>query len=207
MRSKQQSAGVSVLASALASDGKWPPAMRARVTGTEGRERSGTSRTSPAAAHRTARTASGEAIDGMRSFGTRTALAQGGAAKRFPIMVAVLSASVLGFELFRPVYTENPGVRAGLETAITLSALLSAYLLLVVFDHRRRLGDLLLLVALVALSLVDFAFVALPALAGSTLSHGVPALAWAVGSWSRSRSRRRPSRPARRSSATAVAQS
>lgn len=79
-------------------------------------------------------------------------------------------------EFLSPMYAKNPGVRAGLEAAITLSALLSAYLLLVVFEYRRRLCDLLLLLAMVTLSLVDFVFVALPALSGvDTVAPGVGA--------------------------------
>ena len=114
-------------------------------------------------------------MDGIGASRTRTAIPTG-AAKRFPLAVAVLSASVVGLELLRPVHAVDPGVRAGLETAITLSALLSAYLLVVVFASRRRLCDLLLLVALVTLSLVDFTFVILPALGGvRTVAHGVGA--------------------------------
>ena len=114
-------------------------------------------------------------MDVIRPFGTRVALPTG-AAKRFPIAVAVLSALVIGFELLKPVYVKDPGVRAGLETVITLCAVLSAYLLLIVFHHRRRLCDLLLLLALVLTSLVDFAFVALPALSGvDTVARGAGA--------------------------------
>ncbi len=104
-------------------------------------------------------------MDGLRPIATRVAL-RGGAAKRLPIALALLSALLLGLELIRPVHVDNPGARAALETVITLCALLSAYLLLVVFRHRRRVSDLLLLVALVILSLVDFVFAALPALSG-----------------------------------------
>lgn len=123
---------------------------------------------------RTAGARSDEVVHGVRSFGMRNALAT--TAKRFPIAVALFSALVVGLELLRPVSAVDPGVRAGLETAITLSGLLSAYLLLVVFEHRRRLCDLLLLVALVTLSIVDFAFVALPALTGvDTVTRGAGA--------------------------------
>lgn len=104
-------------------------------------------------------------MGGIGAFRTQAALATR-AANRFPIAVAVLSASVVGLELLRPVYAENPSALAGIETAITLSALLSAYLLLAAFQQRRRLRDLLLLSALAALSLMDFAFDALPALTG-----------------------------------------
>jgi signal transduction histidine kinase len=114
-------------------------------------------------------------MNGVRSVWARSSHPTG-TGKRFPISVAVLAASLLGLQLLRPVYAEDPGVRAGLEAATTLSALLSAYLLLVVFDYGRRLCDLLLLVALLTLSLVDFAFVALPALTGAeTVSSGAGA--------------------------------
>lgn len=168
MRSNKHSAGVSAFAFGSCLRRRWP--VKADT-----RRRAGAPLPAQAVPHRTIRTASARVADGLAPFGTRVAL-RGGAARSFPISLALVSALLAGLELIRPVSVQDPGARAALETVITLCALLSAYLLLIVFRHRRRLSDLLLLVALVILSLVDFAFAALPALSGvSTAPRGTSA--------------------------------
>jgi signal transduction histidine kinase len=82
------------------------------------------------------------------------------------IAVGVASAAVAAFNFVEPVHSINPGERGAIETAITLSAILTAGLLVANFRHDRRLSQLLLLCALAAASLVDFVYFAVPALAG-----------------------------------------
>jgi signal transduction histidine kinase len=91
--------------------------------------------------------------------------------------VIVLVAAAVGVvQVLSPVHLNAPGARASIETAITLSALLSAALLLGHFDHSRRLRDLVLLGALVTVSITDFAFSAVPALTGvETVAFGTGA--------------------------------
>jgi len=163
MQSNKHSAGGGVIAFASCLRRRWPRAARTELVGPATRRRAGASTTGPA--QETITTTSSGAIDVVAPFATRVAL-RGGAAKGFPIALALLSTLLVGLELFRPVYVTDPSARAALETVITLCALLSGYLLLTVFRHRRRLSDLLLLVALVILALVDFVFAAVPALSG-----------------------------------------
>lgn len=96
--------------------------------------------------------------------------------------VAALSAIVVVVELLWPRHLVDLRVRSEIETAITLSALIAAGLLAATFHRHRRLRDLLLLGALVAVSLGDFLFSALPTLAGVhtfQLGQGTSAqLAW-----------------------------
>jgi signal transduction histidine kinase len=82
------------------------------------------------------------------------------------IVVAIVSVSVVAVQLLGPVELANAGARAAIETAITLSALLSFALLLAYFNQARRLRELLLLLALGTLAITDFAFSALPTLTG-----------------------------------------
>lgn len=81
-------------------------------------------------------------------------------------VVAAVSISVVALQLLGPFDAHSAGARAAIETAITLSALLSFGLLLACFNQTRRLRELLLLVAIGTLAVSDFAFSALPALAG-----------------------------------------
>jgi len=95
------------------------------------------------------------------------------------VVVGVISAAVAAFNFVEPVHSINPGERGAIEMAITLSAILTAGLLVANFRHDRRLSQLLLLGALAAVSLVDFVYFAVPALAGGggPEFNGVAALA------------------------------
>jgi signal transduction histidine kinase len=61
------------------------------------------------------------------------------------------------------VHATDAALRSAIETGVTLSALVSALLLLTRFRQTRVLRDLLLLAALATLALTDFVFNALPA--------------------------------------------
>jgi signal transduction histidine kinase len=99
-----------------------------------------------------------------------------GRARATATIVALAAAAVGVWQLVSPVHLNNPGARAGIETAITLSALLSAVLMLGHFRRSRRRRDLLLLGALIMVSLTDFAFSALPAVTGAkTIAFGIGA--------------------------------
>ncbi len=78
---------------------------------------------------------------------------------------AGLSAIVIALELVQPIHVTSPSGRAALETVITLSAIFTARLLVANFQDSGRLPDLMLLCALAAVSLTDFAYCAVPALA------------------------------------------
>jgi signal transduction histidine kinase len=80
--------------------------------------------------------------------------------------LAVAGSAIL-FGIPRPIHLNAAGGRAAVETLIATSALVSAGLLLVSFRQSRRRSDLLLLTALAAVGLTDFAFSALPALIDS----------------------------------------
>jgi signal transduction histidine kinase len=119
------------------------------------------------------------------------------ATRRFPIAAAILSASVIGLTFSEPVHAFSPQLRAGIETAITLAALRGAYLMLIAFSRRRRLRDMLLLGAFVALSVMQLAFGALPALTAHTAALGASerlacemlvAIAFAAAAFARDRS-------------------
>lgn len=92
----------------------------------------------------------------------------GEAFRRLAVAVAVVAAMVSGLALVSPVHVVAPGSRAAIETMVVLAATLSAWLFLAEFQRSRRLTDLLLLCALVAVSLADFVYCAVPALAGTT---------------------------------------
>ena len=79
-----------------------------------------------------------------------------------------------------PVHVVNPAARAALESTISLSALLSAGLLVAHYGQTRRLTDLLLLSAVLALLVGDFVFRSAPALTGDVgfELRGAPAFAW-----------------------------
>jgi signal transduction histidine kinase len=89
------------------------------------------------------------------------------AAQACAIALGVVSIWIIGLELLRPLHATDVGARAGIETAITLAALLSLLLLGSLFSHTRRVRDLLLLGAVAAISLTEFVFAALPAMAGA----------------------------------------
>jgi signal transduction histidine kinase len=86
----------------------------------------------------------------------------------FAVAITVACATVIGLEFIGPVHAVNPGERAAIETTITLSALLTAGLLVTNVRHDRRLSELLLLCALAAVAVVDFVYLAIPALAGGS---------------------------------------
>jgi signal transduction histidine kinase len=81
-------------------------------------------------------------------------------------VAAVMCGALVALPFLRPAHSVNPGARAALETTITLSAVLSGGLFLAICLHGRRLHDLLLLCALVAIALTDFIYSAAPALSG-----------------------------------------
>ena len=85
--------------------------------------------------------------------------------QRLAIAAGGLSAVVVGLELIKPMHVTSPGGRAALETLIALSAIFTARLLVANFQDSGRLPDLMLLCALAAVSLTDFAYCAAPALA------------------------------------------
>jgi signal transduction histidine kinase len=80
------------------------------------------------------------------------------------IVFVAAVAGVLG--VLDPSHVANPGARAALETTISLSAILSAGLLVAHYGQTRRLPDLLLLGGVLALLVVDFVCRSAPALTG-----------------------------------------
>ena len=87
------------------------------------------------------------------------------------LALAALAGLVSGFEILRPLGTADAGARAAIETTIALSAIAGAALFLLSFQHDRRLPDLLLLSALVAVAMTDFVYCAVPVLAGGVGSE------------------------------------
>jgi signal transduction histidine kinase len=94
------------------------------------------------------------------------------------IAIAFLAAIAAAAGVFDASHVANPGVRAALETTISLSAFLSAGLLVAHYGQTRRLPDLLLLGALLSLLAVDFVCRSAPALTGDMGAEpwGAPAL-------------------------------
>jgi signal transduction histidine kinase len=91
-------------------------------------------------------------------------------------VAASLAAGVVVAELVWPLDADAAQLRSMIETAITLSALISAVLVGSHLLQGRRLRDLLLMVALTAVSLTDLVFCALPAFKGAqTGAFGVGA--------------------------------
>jgi signal transduction histidine kinase len=82
------------------------------------------------------------------------------------LAIAVVLGLVIALELLRPVHGVAPGARAGLETAIAVSGVLAAQVLVGTFDRSRRLRELLLLFAVLAVSVAEFGSWAVPALTG-----------------------------------------
>ena len=103
---------------------------------------------------------------------------QGGALWATAIAIVCALAAVLG--PLDPVHVVNGGARATLEATLCLSALLSAALLVAHYGQTRRLMDLLLLSAVLAVLAADFVSRSGPALAGdvSLEPFGGAALVW-----------------------------
>ena len=96
--------------------------------------------------------------------------------------IAVVCALAAALGLLDPVHVVNPAARAALEATISLSALLSAGLLVAHYGNTRRLTDLLLLSALLAVLVGDFVYRSAPALTGDVgfELRGAGALAWGL---------------------------
>ena len=80
-----------------------------------------------------------------------------------------------GAEQLWQLHATDAALRSAIETGITLSALVSAVLLLAHFRQTRMLRDLLLLAALATVALTDFIFNALPAYHYQTGIYGAGA--------------------------------
>jgi signal transduction histidine kinase len=119
------------------------------------------------------------AVDSQPSSGLATRQRAHPGARWVPA-IAALSAIAAAAGLVDPVHVVNPGARAALETTITLSAILSVGLLVALYGQTRRVPDLLLLCALLAVLLGDFVYRSAPALAkGAGLeSHRSTLIVW-----------------------------
>jgi signal transduction histidine kinase len=82
------------------------------------------------------------------------------------ILLGGLTAAAVCLGLVWPLHATAAGARAGIETAIPLSALLSALLLSSRFRWTRRIDDLLLAGVVAMAGLAELAFARLPAVAG-----------------------------------------
>jgi signal transduction histidine kinase len=96
------------------------------------------------------------------------------------IIIAAAAVAVVGFAGFGAerlwrLHTTDASLRSAIETGLTLSALVSAVLLLAHFRQTRLLRDLLLLAALSTAALTDFIFNALPAYHYETGIYGAGA--------------------------------
>jgi signal transduction histidine kinase len=80
-----------------------------------------------------------------------------------------------GAEQLWQLHAQDAALRSAIETGITLSALVSAVLLLAHFRQTRLVRDLLLLAALATVALTDFIFNALPAYHYQTGIYGAGA--------------------------------
>jgi signal transduction histidine kinase len=96
------------------------------------------------------------------------------------LAVAVLAGALIALELIRPAHSVSEALRAAVETAVLAAAVLIARLLREVIESSRQLRDLLVLLAVLALSIADFASWAGPVLAGArtTAFGGAPRLAF-----------------------------
>jgi signal transduction histidine kinase len=92
-------------------------------------------------------------------------------------MCAVAAVGFVGYgaEQLWQLHATDAALRSAIETGITLSALVSAVLLLAHFRQTRLLRDLLLLAALATVALTDFVFNALPAYHYQTGIYGAGA--------------------------------
>jgi len=168
MKPNIRAAEAAGVASALASDGPGQ-FITTPIALLEARAEPAASTTSPRTTSSMASAVQGTARSTRRlranAHRLRAAISER-APLRLPVAVAALAAILMGLEPSRPLDLRNPDVGAAVQTALTLCGLLSAYLLLIVFANRRRVSDLLLLLAVMTLSLVEFAFSAVPALSG-----------------------------------------
>jgi signal transduction histidine kinase len=82
------------------------------------------------------------------------------------LAIAVVTGILIALELLRPVHGIDAGARAALETAIAVAAVITARLLIDIFDRSRQLRELLLILGVLALSLADFSYWAGPVVAG-----------------------------------------
>jgi signal transduction histidine kinase len=98
----------------------------------------------------------------------------------FWIIAAACAVGVVGFagfgvERIWSLHAQDAPLRSAIETGITLSALVSAVLLMAHYRQTRLLRDLLLLAALATVALTDFVFNALPAYHYETGIYGAGA--------------------------------
>ncbi|MFL5862634.1 MAG: sensor histidine kinase [Solirubrobacteraceae bacterium] len=96
------------------------------------------------------------------------------------VLVALCAIAAVGFvgfgiEQLWQVHAADAALRSAIETGVTLSALVSAALLLAHFRQTRLLRDLLMLAALATVALTDFVFNALPAYHYQTGIYGAGA--------------------------------
>jgi signal transduction histidine kinase len=96
------------------------------------------------------------------------------------VVAAACAVAAVGFigygaEQLWQLHAADGALRSAIETGITLSALVSAVLLLAHFRQTRLLRDLLLLAALATVALADFIFNALPAYHYETGIYGAGA--------------------------------
>ena len=96
------------------------------------------------------------------------------------VVAAACAVAAVGFvgygaEQLWQLHATDAALRSAIETGITLSALVSAVLLLAHFRQTRMLRDLLLLAALATVALTDFIFNALPAYHYQTGIYGAGA--------------------------------
>jgi signal transduction histidine kinase len=96
------------------------------------------------------------------------------------VLAAAAAVAAVGFIGYGPeqlwqLHAADAPLRSAIETGITLSALVSAVLLLAHFRQTRLLRDLLLLAALATVALTDFIFNALPAYHYETGIYGAGA--------------------------------
>jgi signal transduction histidine kinase len=90
-------------------------------------------------------------------------------------VIAMVGFIGFGAEQLWQLHATDAALRSAIETGVTLSALLSAALLLAHFRQTRLLRDLLLLAALATVALTDFIFNALPAYHYQTGIYGAGA--------------------------------
>jgi signal transduction histidine kinase len=97
---------------------------------------------------------------------TRGADPRAQAAAAATLAIAVIAGILVALEVLRPAHTVDPGARAAIETAIAAAAVVTARFLIEIFDRGRQLRELLLIVAVLAVSLASFSSWAGPLVAG-----------------------------------------
>ena len=107
----------------------------------------------------------------LRGFRARGAMAQRGGRRHYAValgalVIGLVTAIAIGLEAVRPLGGAAPGARAAIETTISVSAILSAGLLVADFRRSRRIRDLVLLCVLISVFVSDFEYLAVPALWG-----------------------------------------